>query len=283
MAAIALLGTGLLGSGMVRYFLKAGTPVTVWNRTESKARALEVEGATVASTPEEAVTGADRVHFVLPDDAVVDGLIERIASSLAPGAIVVDHSTTLPELTKKRFDRVSALGVSFLHAPVFMSPQMAADGVGLILASGPQAAFDRVRAALEEMTGEVWYLGERPDLAAAHKLFGNAMLFAISAGMADVMAMARANGIGPMDSLSLFSKFQPGKSIQGRGPKMAAGDFSPSFTVEMARKDVGLMIAAARGEPLVALPGIATRMDEVIAAGGGELDLAAIVTRTDPA
>jgi 3-hydroxyisobutyrate dehydrogenase len=278
-ARIALIGTGLLGSGMVQRFLKSGTPVTVWNRTEAKARALERDGATVAPTPEAAVSRADRVHFVLQDDAVVDGLLERIAPVLAPGAIVLDHSTTLPELTKKRFDRVRGLGIAFLHAPVFMSPQMAAEGAGLMLASGPQATFDRVRPELERMTGEVWYVGDRPDLAAAYKLFGNAMLFAISAGMSDVMAMARANGIDPMDSLSLFSKFQPAKSIQGRGPKMAAGDFTPSFTLEMARKDVGLMLAAARGERLIALPAIAKRMDEVIASGGRELDLAAIARR----
>ena len=276
MASIALLGTGLLGSGIVQHFLKAGTAVTVWNRTEAKARALERDGATVAATPEAAVAGADRVHFVLQDDAVVDGLLERIAPALGHGAIVVDHSTTLPELTKKRLDRARALGIAFLHAPVFMSPQMAADGVGLILASGPQAIFDRVRADLEGMTGEVWYLGERPDLASAYKLFGNAMLFAISAGMADVIAMARANGIDPLDSLSIFSRFQPAKSIQGRGPKMATGDFTPSFTLERARKDVGLMIAAARGQKLIALPAVAKRMDEVIASGGRQLDVAAI-------
>jgi 3-hydroxyisobutyrate dehydrogenase-like beta-hydroxyacid dehydrogenase len=279
MASIALLGTGLLGSGIVQHFLKAGTAVTVWNRTEAKARALQQYGANVAPTPEAAVAGADRVHFVLQDDAVVDQLLERIAPALAPGTIVLDHSTTLPELTKKRFERARALGIAFLHAPVFMSPQMAADATGLILVSGPQATFDKVRAELEGMTGEVWYLGERTDLAAAYKLFGNAMLFAISAGMADVIAMARANGIDPMDSLSIFTKFQPAKSIQGRGPKMATGDFSPSFTVEMARKDVGLMITAARGERLVALPAVAKRMDDVIASGGAQLDVAAIARR----
>jgi 3-hydroxyisobutyrate dehydrogenase len=276
---IAFIGTGLLGSGMVQRFLNAGTAVAVWNRTEAKARALERDGAMVAGTPEAAVAGADRVHFVLQDDAVVDGILERIAPALVPGAIVIDHSTTLPALTKKRFERVRALGIAFLHAPVFMSPQMAADGVGLILVSGSQATFDRVRTELDGMTGEVWYVGERPDLAAAYKLFGNAMLFAISAGMADVMAMARANGIDPMDSLAVFSKFQPAKSIQGRGPKMATGDYTASFTVEMARKDAGLMIAAARGEKLVALPAVAKRMDEVIASGAGQLDLAAIGRR----
>lgn len=279
MAGIAFIGTGLLGSGMVRRFLASGTAVTVWNRTESKARALQVDGATVAPTLAAAVEGASRVHFVLQDDAVVDRILEQIAPALAQGAIVIDHSTTLPELTKVRLDRVQTLGIPFLHAPVFMSPQMAADGVGLILASGPLAIFDEVRTVLEGMTGDVWYLGERADLAAAYKLFGNAMLFAISAGMADVLAMARANGIEPMDALSIFARFQPAKSIQGRGPKMASGDFTPNFSLEMARKDVGLMIAAARGEKLVALPSIAKRMDEVIASGGGALDLAAIGRR----
>lgn len=279
MEHIAFIGTGLLGSGMVRHVLQGNTRVTVWNRTAAKARALESEGATVAQSPEAAAAGAVRIHLVLPDDAVVNAMIERIAPSLAPGAVIVDHSTTLPELTAKRFDRAAALGVRYLHAPVFMSPQMAADAVGLMLASGPQAIFDEVRPALEGMTGEVWYLGERRDLAAAHKLFGNAMLFAISGGMADIMAMARANDIDPMDSLAIFSKFQPAKSIQGRGPKMASGEFSPTFTLDMARKDVGLMITAARGGRLVVLPGVAARMDEVIASGGGELDVAAIARR----
>ncbi len=277
MARIALLGTGMLGSGMVRRFLKLGTQVTVWNRTEEKARALAAEGAAVAASPAAAVAGAERVHFVLPDDAVVDALLDQIAPALPNGVVVVDHSTTLPEGTAKRAERLRAGGIRFLHAPVFMSPQMAADGVGLMLVSGPQREFDAVRAALDPMTGEVWYLGERPDLAAAYKLFGNCMLFAISGGLADVVTMARANGIDPADAMSVFTKFQAGNIIQGRGPRMARGEVTPaSFAVAMARKDVGLMIAAARNQPLVAMPCVAKRMDEVIAAGGANMDIAAL-------
>ena len=280
MARIALLGTGLLGSGMVQHFLRSGTAVTVWNRTADKARALEAFGAAAAASPEAAVAAAERVHLVLPDDAVVDTIVDRIAPSLAPGAVVVDHSTTLPEATKVRAERLRANGVRYVHAPVFMSPQMATDGVGLMLVSAAAADFAAVRPALEEMTGEVWYLGERPDLAAAYKLFGNCMLFAITGGLADVIAMAQANGIDPAEALSVFSKFQAGNIIQGRGPRMARGDVTPaSFAVGMARKDVRLMTEAAKGRPLVALPGVAKRMDEVIAAGGGEHDLAALAPR----
>ena len=280
MARIAFLGTGLLGSGMVRHFLNAGTPVTVWNRTESKARALEREGAGFAASPVEAVSQADHIHFVLPDDQVVDGILDLIAPSLQKNAVVIDHSTTLPEATKRRFEQMSSRGIRFLHAPVFMSPQMATDGIGLMLVSGPRREFDEVRSELEGMTGEVWNLGERPDLAAAYKLFGNCMLFAISGGLADVIAMARANAIDPVEALSVFSKFQAGNVIQGRGPRMARGEVTPpSFEVAMARKDVRLMIEAAKQEPLVTLPTIARRMDEVIAAGGGGKDLAAIGVR----
>jgi 3-hydroxyisobutyrate dehydrogenase len=276
-ARIALLGTGMLGSGMVRHFLKAGTQVAVWNRTVAKARALEEAGATIAATAAAAVEHADRVHFVLPDDEIVDGILEQIAPALRPGVVVVDHSTTLPEGTAKRAERLTAAGIRFLHAPVFMSPQMATDGAGLMLVSGPRRDFDEVRAALEGMTGEVWYLGERADLAAAYKLFGNCMLFAISGGLADVTTMARANGIDPVEAMSVFSKFQAGNIIQGRGPRVARGEVSPaSFAVEMARKDVRLMIAAAKDQPLVAMPCIAKRMDDVIASGGGNLDIAAL-------
>ena len=142
-----------------------------------------------------------------------------------------------------------------MHAPVFMSPEMAADGIGLMMVSAANADFDRVRADLEGMTGEVWYLGERPDLAAGYKLFGNCMLFAISAGLADVIAMARANAIDPVEAMSVFSKFQAGNIIQRRGPRMALGELTPaSFAVAMARKDVRLMMEAAKGAPSSRFP-----------------------------
>ena len=277
MAQLALLGTGLLGSGMVRRFLKNGSRVTVWNRSAEKARALEQDGATAAASAVDAVKGMDRIHIVLSDDRVVDGVLEQIVPSLKPGAIVIDHSTTLPEETKRRAERMRAKAVRFLHAPVFMSPQMAADGVGLMLVSGPQKELDAVKPELDRMTGEVWYLGERADLAANYKLYGNCMLFAISGGLADVIAMARANGVDAIEAMSIFTKFQAGNIINARGPRMARGETTPPmFTIEMARKDVRLMTDAAKGQPLVVLPCIAKRMDDLIASGVGGSDITAI-------
>jgi 3-hydroxyisobutyrate dehydrogenase-like beta-hydroxyacid dehydrogenase len=276
MATVAFLGTGLLGSGMVEGMLRRGDAVTVWNRTEAKARALEAAGARVAVTPGDAVAGADRVHMTLPDDAVVNDIGERIAARLKPGATVVDHSTTSPQGAKMRVDRARKGGFKFLHAPVFMSPQMARDAVGVMLVSGPQAVFDGIRADLEKMTGEVWYVGEEGDRAAAYKIFGNSMLFVIAAGVTDVFAMAKGLGITPADALAVFSKFQPGGLITSRGEKMARGDFSASFELTMARKDMRLMLDAAGAQPTVVLPAIAKAMDEAIAKGHGQDDLGAI-------
>jgi 3-hydroxyisobutyrate dehydrogenase len=284
MTLIALLGTGLLGSGMARRFLAQGRGVTVWNRTEDKARALAAEGASVAASPAAAVDGADHVHIVVSEDTVVDDLLERIVPALKPRAIVIDHSTTLPEGTKARAARMRARGVRFLHAPVFMSPQMAVEGKGVMLVSGPQAEYDEIRAELDAMTGDAWYLGERPDVAAAYKLFGNAMLFAISGGLADIITMARANAIDPIEAFTVFQHFMVTNVIGFRGPKMARGETTPaSFELAMARKDVRLMTEAARGGELVVLPAIARRMDEVIATGHGNEDLTAIaLTETTP-
>ena len=115
MSRLAFLGTGLLGSGMVECLLRRGNDVTVWNRTEAKARALEAFGATVARTPEEAVAGVERVHMALSDDAAVDAMVDRIAQAAA-GAILVDHTTTSPAGTKERLQRaVAAASSSSTH------------------------------------------------------------------------------------------------------------------------------------------------------------------------
>lgn len=279
MGRVAFLGTGLLGSGMVEAMLRRGVQVNVWNRTVSKARALEAFGARVASTPEEAVADADRVHLALPDDAVVDAMLDRIGPRLRSGAVVIDHSTTAPAGTKARLARASAAGIAWVHAPVFMSPQMCRDCVGLMMVSGPQALFDGVRPHLEKMTGEVWYLGEREELAASFKIMGNSMIFAITAGLSDVLAMARSLGIAPLDAGGLFSKFKVGSVVPARMDKMARGDFSATFELTMARKDIRLMIEAAASEPLTILPSIAQRMDQAIAKGHGQEDLGAIAAR----
>jgi 3-hydroxyisobutyrate dehydrogenase-like beta-hydroxyacid dehydrogenase len=276
MEHVTFLGTGLLGGAMVERMVAQGQHVTVWNRTASKLEALRAAGAAVAATAGDAVNGADRIHLALTDDTVVDAILAEVVPRLARNAILIDHSTTSPVKTRDRAARLVSNGVAFLHAPVFMSPQMCRDGKGLIMVSGSASVFDTVQPALSRLTGDVWYLGDRPDLAAAYKLFGNSMLFAINAGLTDVLAMARNIGVSGDEALALFSRFNTGMAIPMRGQKMVKRDFSPMFELAMARKDVRLMIESAGSLPLIVLPALAARMDEMIAVGHGKDDVAAI-------
>ena len=276
MTSIAFLGTGLLGSGFVEAACQRGDTVTVWNRTSDKARALTSFGAIVADTPAGAVQRATRVHLVLKDDAVVEDVIAQLRPGLLPDAIIVDHTTTQPALTAERATRLNAEGVHYLHCPVFIGPAAARLSQGIILAAGPTALYESVKDALGRMAVRVEYFGERPDLAAAYKLMGNAFIIGMGALLSDVFSIAKGSDIAPTDALKLLEFFNPGNILQGRGRTMAAGTFEASFELTMARKDIRLMMETAGNLPLAVLPSLAARMDAVIAEGHGASDFAVI-------
>jgi 3-hydroxyisobutyrate dehydrogenase len=276
MAKVAFLGTGMMGSGMIEAMLRRGESVVAWNRTLDRARPLTKLGASISSNASEAVASAERVHICLSDDAAVDGILAQVRSAIPKGAIVVDHTTVSPAGTVARFRACDAAGISFLHAPVFMSPQACREAKGVMLCSGPSARYSRAEPALKAMTGELWYLGERVDLAAANKLFGNAMILSIVGGLADVYQLAAKLDIRAVDAYALFSHFKPGMVIDYRGKSMAEGNFQAAFELVMARKDLRLMIEAAGGAPLALLPALARRFDEAIAEGHGREDVGAI-------
>ena len=272
MAHIAFLGTGLLGSAFAEAAAKRGDTVTAWNRSAAKAQALAQFGVKAAATPADAVRGAARVHLILKNDFVVDEVIAAARAGLGEDAVIIDHSTTLPKLTVERAERLAAAGVKYLHCPVFMGPPAARSAQGSMIVAGPQALFESVKAELALMTGKLNYLGERSDLAAANKLFGNALFIGTWAVLADVLTLAKACDVAPEDAIDLLKSIDMNAVIAGRGTSMARGDFKPNFELTMARKDVGLMLDTADGLPLAVLPAVAARMDQLIAAGHGDRD-----------
>lgn len=276
MTQSAFLGTGLLGAAFVEAACARGESVTAWNRTPAKARALEAFGARAAATPADAVRGAARVHLVLRDDAVVEEVIAAVRGALAPDALILDHTTTQPALTAARARQLAAEGVRYLHCPVFIGPPAARRSEGIILASGARALFDAARPALEPMCTRLEYLGERPDLAATYKLCGNAFILGIASLVADVLAIGAGGGLTPQETLKVQEFINPVGIIANRGRKMAAGDHTATFELTMARKDLRLMLETAGGRPMAMLPGLAARMDEIIAEGYGHEDLGAI-------
>jgi len=274
MTRIAFLGTGLLGSALAEAAAKRGDHVTVWNRSADKARALEQFGITVAATPADAVRGAKHVHLVLKDDAVVADVIAKLRPGLDRDAIILDHTTTLPKLTAERVKTLNAEGVNYLHCPVFIGPAAARAGQGTILVAGPRKLFDAVKNDLARFAPKVEYAGERGDLAAVYKLCGNAFIIGINALVADVLSVAAGAAVSPEEALRVVQFFDPSSVISGRGRNMVAKAYAPSFELEMARKDVRLMLETAGDKPLSSLPGVAKRMDALIAEGRGAEDLA---------
>ncbi len=275
---IAFLGTGLMGTGFVRRMLASGHQVNVWNRSAAKAQALQAHGAQAFADAAAAVAGVDRVHLSLADDASVDAVLEPLAGSLPSGTWVVDHTTTAVAPTAARVARWGARGRVYVHAPVFMGPANAAEGTGVMLVSGARARFDKLLPDLQAMTGNVVFMGEAPERAAAFKLFGNLTILGLIGVLGDVNRLAHSLGIGTQEAYSLFEHFNPGATLAARALRIATSDVTqPSFEMTMARKDVRLMIeeAGRGGQSLFIAPALAAMLDAGIARGQGALDVVA--------
>ncbi|MEO8133820.1 MAG: NAD-binding protein [Betaproteobacteria bacterium] len=119
-------------------------------------------------------------------------------------------------------------------------------------------------------------MGERADLAAVNKLFGNAMILGVVAVTADILTMAQASGVDGEDAIKLLKMLDLNAMVAGRGVNMAKGNFAASFELAMARKDVRLMLETAGDRPMAALPAVAARMDQLIAAGHGADDASVV-------
>jgi 3-hydroxyisobutyrate dehydrogenase len=91
---IAFMGTGLLGSNFIKAMLKKGELVQVWNRTASRAKALEADGAKAFDNITDAVKDASRIHITVKDDAAVDDVLAQASTGFEPGVIIIDHTTT---------------------------------------------------------------------------------------------------------------------------------------------------------------------------------------------
>jgi 3-hydroxyisobutyrate dehydrogenase len=278
---IAFLGMGLLGSNFVRALRRRGEEVQVWNRSPDKARALEADGARAFGDPADAIRGAARVHLTLKDDEAVDDVLERCRAGFGEGVTIVDHTTTSPAGTADRVRRWDSRGVAFQHAPVFMGPQNALDSTGFMMASGDKIRFDSVARALEPMTGRLIYLGPDPARAAGVKLIGNLFLVAMTAGVADTLALGKALDISGADVASIFGWFNPAGMLPARFERILGGEFDrPSWQLDTARKDARLMLEAADrgGVELTVIPAVAAEMDRWINGGHGSQDWTVIAS-----
>jgi 3-hydroxyisobutyrate dehydrogenase len=271
----AFLGMGHLGSNFVKAMLAKGEQVQVWNRTTAKAKALEADGARAFDKVEDAVSGADTIHLTLRDDDTVNEVLAMAKSGLKAGAIIFDHTTTSVAGAVARTKEWADLGYTYLHAPVFMGPPNALESTGSMLVSGDQDVITKSMDDLSKWTGKVLNFGPEVGKATGMKLIGNLFLIALTGGFTDMISLAKAMGISVDDIFTLFESWNPGAVAPARMKKMTSGKFDqPSWELNMARKDAGLMMNEAKlgGTNLIALPAIAAEMDRWIDKGHGNED-----------
>ena len=266
---------GLLGSNFVRAMIDKGGSVNVWNRTASKAMALEQYGAKAFTSPADAVKGADTIHLTLKDDSTVDEVLAQAQPGLTPGATIIDHTTTSVPGAIQRTKAWKEKGFTYLHAPVFMGPQNALESTGYMLVSGDQSVISRLEPVLSKMTGKLMNFGAEEGRAAGMKLIGNCFLVAFTTGIADTPALARSLDIPMGDINTLFDSWNPATVLNARLKRMTSGSYDkPSWELNMARKDTGLFIQAAesRNIHMAVIPAIAAEMDRWISKGHGSED-----------
>jgi len=271
----AFLGMGLLGSNFVRAMIKKGEEVHVWNRTASKAKALENEGAKAYDDVAQAVEGAHIVHLTLKDDESVNEVLAAASAGFKPGITIVDHTSTSVQGAIERTEQWKSRGFTYLHAPVFMGPQNALDSTGVMLVSGDQTVIGDLEPLLAKMTGTVMNFGPQEGKAAGMKLIGNLFLMAVTGGLSDSLALAKAVNISTGDIETLFNSWNPGAVVLSRIKRITTGDYrKPSWELNMARKDARLMMEGAKqgGSDLTVIPAMAALMDQWIDKGHGNDD-----------
>lgn len=280
---IAYLGLGGMGAAMARRFLDAAFPLTVWNRSADKARALVDAGARLAATPAEAVADADFVFTMVADDRALDGIAlgeQGFLAAMKPGSVHVSMSTILPTTARRLADAHARAGSGYVAAPVFGRPSAAAEGMLWICVSGNDDAKARTLPILEPLSQKRVDFGQDPGGANIVKLSGNFMIASAIESMSEAFAFAEKNGIDPAAMSDFF-----GNSIfacpiyknYGRIITDAAFD-PPGFRLALGRKDVELVAETARASavPMPVLSTLVSRFAARVAKGGGELDWTSI-------
>ncbi|MCL7422073.1 MAG: NAD(P)-dependent oxidoreductase [Methylobacter sp.] len=243
--AIAWLGAGLMGNPMAGRLLDEGYPVRVWNRTRAKAEALSSQGATVADSPADAVTGSDIVFTMLSDAQAVETALADVALS---GKTLVQMSTIGPGENRRLAGQVNDAGGVYLEAPVLGSIPEARSGKLIIMAGGPEAAFAEVRPMLTCLGPEPRLIGSLGQ-ASALKLALNQLIASLTVAFSTSLGFVEENGVDVdsfMEILRQSALYAP--TFDKKLAKMQEHDYrNPNFPTEHLIKDIDLFKREARG------------------------------------
>jgi 3-hydroxyisobutyrate dehydrogenase len=279
--SVALLGTGIMGTGMARNMLSAGIPLRVWNRTRSRAEFLEDEGAAVCDTPDETVRGADVIVTMLSDGPAVLDVMTAAAPGLTPGQAWAQSATVGIGWLTQLAEFARAHGTVFLDAPVLGTRPAADSGQLTVMAAGPEDASEtireRVRPVFDAVGRKTVWL-DRVGAATRLKLVANSWILALTGAVGESIALAQALGVPPesfLESVSGNPVDAPYLHLKAR--VITEDDYTPSFSVALAGKDARLIVEAgeAAGLHMDLASAVAERLRRAAETGHAGDDMAA--------
>ena len=279
---IGFIGLGVMGGRMAATLARAGHPLAVHDIEPTKIGVLTTAGATACTSPKQVAERSEIVFSSLPLPATVrsvylgpDGVLEGVR----PGMVLVDTSTVDPETTRAVSAAAAARGVHHLDAPVSGGWREAETGALVIIAGGDREAFDRIRDVLAVLGPAVHYAG--PSGAGnVVKLVNNVMSMGNVLIAAEAFVLGVRAGMEPQ-RLHEILRTSAGRSyhFEKRFPNILARNFAPGFTVDLARKDLGLAVDMARSHdvPVPATSLLHQLYNACAALGEGPSDFAAII------
>jgi 3-hydroxyisobutyrate dehydrogenase len=279
---VALLGLGIMGTGMARRLLAAGFPLTVYNRSTERTRAVAADGAEVADSPHAAAERADLVFSMVSDDAASRAMWDGDRGALAgakPGSVLVECSTITVERARELAAAAERAQCAFVDAPVTGSRAQAAAGELVFLVGAADPDLARIRPALEAMSRSIVHLGPVGS-GALVKLVNNFLGGVQAASLAEALAIVERSPIDRDRALDVLVNGAPGSPIvKTLVSRIRADDFTPNFYLNLLAKDMRYAIGEGEraGVPMTTGSAALEVLDRAIAHGDGERDMAAVV------
>lgn len=245
---VGFVGLGIMGQGMSANLLKAGFPLTVWNRTASKMEALVEQGAGAAANPGDVAADSDIVIICVSDTPDVEAVIlgdDGILAAAKPGSLVIDCSTISPIVTRELNKKLAEKEVSMLDAPISGGSEGAARGTLSIMVGGEAAAFKRALPVFEAMGKTITHVGTA-GAGQTVKLVNQILVVGNMLAVSEALLLAQAGGVDLEKTLEAVSAGAAGSwMLSNRGPQVIRRDWRPGFMIDLQQKDVRLVLDAA--------------------------------------
>jgi 3-hydroxyisobutyrate dehydrogenase len=276
------IGLGNMGNPIVKNLLKAGFPVTVYNRTKGKDAEVVNAGAATAGNPKALAETSDVILIMVSDDNAVKQIFSEenglLSTSLA-GKLVIDLSTVSPKTSIELAEFCKKENAEFIDAPVSGSVKPAQDATLIVMAGGEEAAFNKAKPILDTIGKLTLHLG-KTGAGSSAKLAINYFLGVTLQGFAETVLFARNLGVKQQDMLTIINEGAISSGITKiKAQNIVNNDYSAAFPLKHLAKDLKLAQDQGLNTPLLAP--LLNTYQQALKTGYGDDDVIAILKYLD--